>query len=40
VSPAPTFHTCAASDHAMNQTNIKDHRLTLPEVIDALVADA
>ena len=23
----------------MNQTNIKDHRLTLPEVIDALVAD-
>ena len=23
----------------MNQTNIKDHRLTLPEVVDALVAD-
>jgi general secretion pathway protein E len=39
VSPAPTSLTCVVPDFAMTKTTIKDHRLALPEVVDALVAD-
>jgi general secretion pathway protein E len=33
------FSPRAAGSHSMNQVAVKDHRVTLPEVVDALVAE-